>query len=240
MAKTKIKWCDYTINPVKGLCPVGCSYCYARRMYKRFHWNPEIRMEPDWPEDLRKEPSKIFIGSTMELFGDWVQEWMYDEIWKYVNDFPQHAFVFLTKRPENLIKWSPFPENCWVGVSATDYTMASKARWELGRIKAKVKFLSLEPMLGEIADRHGCTFQFHHDFCSWLIIGQQTPVSAKTQPKIEWIEEIINAADNAGIPVFLKNNLKPFLDSVPTRIVYQYGSAKLRQEFPHNVGQSHD
>lgn len=30
MQKTKIPWADYTINPVKGLCPMACSYCYAR------------------------------------------------------------------------------------------------------------------------------------------------------------------------------------------------------------------
>ncbi len=29
MGKTDIEWCNFSINPVKGLCPVGCSYCYA-------------------------------------------------------------------------------------------------------------------------------------------------------------------------------------------------------------------
>ncbi len=47
MNKTKIEWCDYTINPVKGLCPMVCSYCYARRMYQRFKRNPEVRFEPE-------------------------------------------------------------------------------------------------------------------------------------------------------------------------------------------------
>jgi protein gp37 len=62
----------YTINPVKGLCPVGCSYCYARRMYKRFKWNPEIRYDRPLmyiePFNIKK-PSKIFIGSTQNLKG---------------------------------------------------------------------------------------------------------------------------------------------------------------------------
>lgn len=36
MPKSKIEWTDYSINPIKGLCPVACkdnqgkSYCYAR------------------------------------------------------------------------------------------------------------------------------------------------------------------------------------------------------------------
>ena len=51
MNKTKIEWTDYTINPVKGLCPMACSYCYARAMYKRFRWNPEIRYD-DWSDNI--------------------------------------------------------------------------------------------------------------------------------------------------------------------------------------------
>ena len=72
MQKSKIEWCDYTINPVKGLCPVGCSYCYARRMYKRFGWNPEIRYDDMvWQTGgYMPKGSKIFIGSTIDLFHD--------------------------------------------------------------------------------------------------------------------------------------------------------------------------
>ncbi len=42
---------------------------------------------------------------------------------------------------------------------------------------------------------------------SWVIVGQCTPVKASTQPKIEWVRDIVEAADKAGVPVFLKNNL---------------------------------
>ena len=58
----------------------------------------------------------------------------------------------------------------------------------------------------------------------WVIIGQQTPVRSSTMPKVEWIREIVQAADQAGIPVFLKDNLKNYV-SDPENF-------KLRQEFP--------
>lgn len=35
MNKTKIEWCDITWNPVWG-CKNNCSYCYARKIAKRF------------------------------------------------------------------------------------------------------------------------------------------------------------------------------------------------------------
>lgn len=237
MNKTAIEWVKnedgsqgYTINPVKGLCPMACSYCYAIRMYKRFKWNPEIRMEPDWAEDLPKKPSRVFVGSTMELFGDWVEEWMWEEIWKYVNDYPQHTFIFLTKQPQNLIKWSPFPGNCWVGASATNSVMAEHAGYYLSEIKAKVKFVSFEP-LQEHINSHFAHWLKGDDFdgINWLIIGQQTPVKQTTQPKMEWIQELLVAAHNANVPVFMKNNLEPLLNGT-------WSGWKLRQEFPQPLG----
>ena len=47
---------------------------------------------------------------------------------------------------------------------------------------------------------------------NWVIIGQQTPPSKKTSPKLEWIDEIEDACRKASIPYFEKNNLKSLLD----------------------------
>ncbi len=238
MGKTKIEWCDYTINPVKGKCPMACPYCYARRLYDRFKWDEKIRLDIPAIQSVHsiKSPSRIFVGSTMELFGEWIPDEYYDYIWGMVKAKPQHTFIFLTKRPENLAKWSPFPPNCWVGVSSSDNEMAFNASCNLILVKAKVKFVSFEPLLGRIGnavldlltDKRGI---------NWVIIGQQTPVSAKTAPKIEWVKEIVEVADKAGIPVFLKNNLSALLETNPgiklfADVPFRDSCFGLRQEFP--------
>lgn len=214
---------------------MACSYCYARRMYKRFKWNPEISFDENAFQSLMrvKEPSRVFVGSTMELFGDWVKrEWMMD-ILSLCNAFKKHTFIFLTKQPQNLIKWSPFPDNCWVGVSATDKQMYERAIWELIDVRASVKFVSIEPLLD-----WKLTYAFKIDpkVIQWLIIGQQTPDSIKTNPKIEWLKEIVKAADNSQIPVFLKNNLWQYLFSsqqvVHSDPYWDGDTYELRQEFP--------
>ncbi len=238
MNKTKIEWCDYTINPVKGLCPMACPYCYARRMYKRYHWDETIRF--DVPSlTVPDKPSRIFVGSTMELFGKWIPDDWLKTIFSMVACWPEHTFILLTKKPQNLVKWSPFPDNCWVGVSATNQIQFDQAIITLPRIKAKTLFISLEPFLSYIY-----TTTIAMKRIDWLIIGQQTPVSKKTAPKVEWIREIVEAADSAGVPVFLKNNMMSLLKDCigintpywritdPDNIWPYDRQLQLRQEFP--------
>jgi protein gp37 len=214
---SKIEWLrdpisgkqGYTLNPVRGLCPVACSFCYAAKMYKRFKWDETIRFDPDVMSsgNLSKltNGSKVFVGSTMELFGEWAEEWI-DDILDCTVAFPNLTFIFLTKRPENLIKYSPFPPNCWVGVSATNKLMFTQAVYNLVDVRATVKFVSIEPLLDWKLG--GDILSHDMDNINWLIIGQCTPVSVKTSPKVEWISEIVEAADKAGIPIFLKDNLE--------------------------------
>ena len=41
---------------------------------------------------------------------------------------------------------------------------------------------------------------------SWIICGQQTPV--RTSIPRKWVDEVVSCADEAGIPVFEKDNLR--------------------------------
>jgi protein gp37 len=148
-------------------------------------------------------------------------------------EFPQHTFIFLTKCPQNLPQWSPFPENCWVGVTVTNAKMAEEAGFWLRGVKAPIKFVSFEPLLERIPAHFADYISDDVQGISWVIIGQQTPVSAKTEPKIEWIREIVEAADKAEVKVFLKNNLKPLISQNlgHTFPGFAYGE-RLRQEMP--------
>jgi len=231
MQHTKIELCrnadgtpGYSSNPVKGYCPVGCSYCYSRRLYQRFRWNPEIRfvLEELATWKRAKPGDKVFVGSMMELFGPWVPDGWMDLILFNVRLYPEVTFIFLTKCPEELGKWKPWPDNCFVGATVTDWDTAYRAQPALLGVSDNViKFLSIEPLLDNIP---GSDWLVGID---WIIIGARTPYSSKTAPKIEWVREIVVAADRAGIPVFLKDNLRP--------IQWQYSDGRpntWRQEFP--------
>lgn len=201
MRRTKIPWCDYTINPVKGLCPMACEYCYARRMYKRFKWNPEIRFEPEILLDLSVVPngSKVFIGSTIELFHKDTIQWM-PYILDCIKRAPWQTSILLTKQPQNLIGFE-FPDNCWVLVSATNQTQYNAGIVGLSVVKARVKGFSIEPFLGEIYPEGA----YDLSEADWLIIGSQTQPTK--HPRRECVERILLRADEANIPVFIKEPL---------------------------------
>ncbi len=221
MNKTKIEWCDYTINPVKGLCPKACSYCYARAMYKRFKWNPEIRYDPDAFKGLPSKPSRVFVGSTIDLFGQWVERDWWHMIMAKCLSRSQHTFMFLTKYPQNLPK--KFPDNCDVGVTATNIHDLKSATIYLTGISAKVKYISLEPFLslgiddGELELLESYWLKNRID---WLIIGAQTKPTV--MPKIEWVKEIVDAADKAGVKVFLKDSLNPMFAENDCKLFIEY------------------
>lgn len=222
MQKTGIEWTDYTSNPVRGYCPMACPYCYSRKIYDRFKWDKTIRFSPGeldkW--DKAKPGSKIFVGSMIELFGDWVDESWLREIFRHVELYPYLTFQFLTKQPQNLAVFSPFPDNCWVGATATNAKMAEEAGFWLWEVKATVKFVSFEPLLERIAAHFADYISEDVEGIKWIILGSQT--KPYKPPKIEWVQEIVDAADKAGIPVFLKDNLKPLLIEDPEYNIYSY------------------
>lgn len=214
--KKSIGWSDWSINPVKGLCPVGCSYCYARRFYQRgcnsVFKDETIRYDDSVWESYNKASagSRVFIGSTIELFHKKTIGYL-DEIMKHL--CPDLINIFLTKCPQNLPH--DWPDNYWVGVSATNYIMYAHARWNLTNIKAKVKFISFEPLLDRIADGFGFPLRpelLDESGINWVIIGAQTPFSKKTAPNKLWIDEIEDACKKADIPYFEKNNLTSLLN----------------------------
>jgi len=190
MNKTKIEWCDYTVNPIKGLCKYACPYCYARKMYKRFHWNEEVRLDMRALDSIAKikEPSRIFLCSTHDLFGDWISDkWIFDIITQIQSS--QHTFLLLTKNPKRYSDFT-FRKNFWLGqtvVNMEDYKLVTNDN---------IKFVSFEPLLNEDIGNYRLP-------ADWYIIGGLTPKPKHTNLAVD---KILSQASYFGIPVFIKDN----------------------------------
>ena len=235
---------------------VHCPYCYARRLANtrlkdRYlankNWDTRTpanykgypNLDPFYPRfwsdrcnrsDILTggKPKGIFVCDMSDLFGIGIPEDWTHRVLDRCKDMNQHRFYLLTKQPQRLSEFE-IPDNCWVGVTATDILSYYKAKDSLDIIGAKIKYISFEPLLGDIGNP-GKEFLTGID---WVIIGALTGsyqylievahkypnlTLTKTkgakwtlQPKIEWAREIVEAADKAGVPVFQKDNLKPLL-----------------------------
>ena len=107
----------------------------------------------DCPEfDPEKPITYHDIDMGIHRFGLEYQGWSLKKIiHTVIKSCPQHTFIFLTKQPQNLPAWSPFPDNAWVGVSATNQEQFDKAVKYLKEVEATVKFISFEPLLERIS-----------------------------------------------------------------------------------------
>jgi protein gp37 len=208
MNRTKIEWCNFSWNPVTGCPEPHCWYCYAKKMYRRFPklGNPDFlpKYFPERLQELRtvKKPSRIFVGSCTDLFAKEVPGQWRQDIWDEMKLAPQHTYLILTKRPQN-INVKDLGENVWVGTTINNELEIGKAQ-ELSNKYFGNKFISFEPLLGEIQKT---SLQIALCAVDWVIVGRIT--GAKKVPiKDEWIQRIITCANYAGVPVFVKNNVE--------------------------------
>ena len=177
----------------------------------------------------QQRPKSIFVCDMSDLFGIGIPEEWTRKVLDRLQYASQHRFYLLTKQPQNLIKFSPFPDNCWVGVTATDsYDFINRVGL-LSMTRAKIKYMSFEPLLSW-DNLLNPLLQRYITLLDWVIIGAQT--KPYKPPKIEWVEEIVDACNKAGIPVFLKDNLKQLFWSGEPKYWAIDNSGNLRQEMP--------
>jgi len=210
------------------------SYPTRDPFYPRF-WEERFWDLYNASSELTK-PRGIFVCDMSDLFGIGVPEEWTRQVIHDIGQVKHHRFYLLTKQPQNLIKWT-FPDNCWVGVTVCNDNMLSSAILYLHNIKAKVKYISFEPLLGQMKDL-SFTLKYSR-IVDWLIIGAQT--KPYKPPDISWVGEIVEAADKAGVKVFLKDNLRPLLIDdkgyphagveLLDRVI-ETGTWQLRQEMP--------
>ena len=232
MNKTKIEWTrgpngepGYTWNPIRGLCPVGCWYCYARKIYKRFgtNENPCLvdRHELVAPM-LVTGPNKkrVFVCSTFDLFceaADPFRDAVFGVIEHAAGGRPDLTFIILTKLPERIDR--TMPDNVWLGVSVTK----PHELWRWYNIKqkrtARVKFISLEPILEDFR-----ASDIPPDV-AWLILGRLTGHGKKNDPARRQLNRLKLHCARECIPLFMKSNLQ------------EIWGGKLVQEWPKEAGE---
>ncbi len=210
MAKSKIEWTESTWNPVTGCTKIssGCLNCYAERMARRLKAMGQKNYRNgfkvtchqhtlDMP--LRwKKPQMVFVNSMSDLFHEDVGDDFIFDVFSTMRQASQHQYQILTKRAERLAELSGelcWLDNIWMGVTveAADY----KYRIDYLRYTgAKIKFLSLEPLLDDLGE-------LNLDGIGWVIVGGESGPGARAM-EIGWVRDIREQCLAQNVPFFFK------------------------------------
>jgi protein gp37 len=207
---TSIEWTEATWNPVTGCSHIsaGCAHCYAERFalrlqaagmpkYKNGFEVTTHEKELLTPQGWRK-PHDVFLCSMGDLFHEKVPSGFIQRVFDVMKSCRQHRFQVLTKRSARLKELGhilPWPDNVWMGVTVED-ALNMRRIADLVATPAKVKFLSVEPLLSDVG-------HLPLDGIDWVIVGGESGPRARPMKK-EWVLSIKNQCELAYVAFYFK------------------------------------
>ncbi len=207
--RSSIEWTEATWNPVTGCTKIspGCAHCYAETFAERFRGVPGHPYEQGF--DLRlwetrldlplkwKRPRMIFVNSMSDLFHPGVPDEFILRVFETMNEATHHTFQLLTKRPERAATLSghlPWTDNIWMGTSVESQHFAWRIA-ELRRTAASIRFLSCEPLLGEL--------RLELEGIHWVIVGGESGQGARPM-RADWARSAREQCHQQGVAFFFK------------------------------------
>ena len=209
-SNSSIEWTEATWNPVTGCTKIspGCLNCYAERMTKRLKAMGQANYANGFQVTTHehmletplgwKNPQTIFVNSMSDLFHKKVPVSFIKKVFGVMEQAALHRFQALTKRSERLLELSrdlTWPENVWMGVSVENADYQSRID-DLRMTGARVKFLSLEPLLGPIPDMDLAGID-------WVIAGGESGPGARPMDPA-WVLDIRDQCVASQVPFFFK------------------------------------
>ncbi len=207
---SKIEWTEATWNPVTGCTKLspGCKNCYAERMSKRLRAMgvPQYRRGFSLSLHTRvlgaplrwQKPRFVFVNSMSDLFHERVPLSFIQRVFEIMQRAPQHQYQVLTKRPEVALEYASalrWADNIWLGTSVENQFYVHRVR-TLQKIPAKIRFLSLEPLLGPIS-------RLPLRGVHWVIVGGESGPRARPMDKA-WVTSLRDRCTARGVPFFFK------------------------------------
>lgn len=221
-AQSSIEWTDATWNPVTGCTKVspGCKNCYAETFAERFRGVPGHPYEQGfdlklWPDRLAlpvswRTPRRIFVNSMSDLFHKDVPDDFVESVFETMREAHWHVYQVLTKRADRMAAFvkayakrrgslrDTMPQ-VWLGASVETQEYLWRAEL-VARLDASVRFLSCEPLLGELA--LGRVLD-PDDGVNWVIVGGESGPRARPM-EATWVRGIRKQCRAAGVPFFFK------------------------------------
>jgi protein gp37 len=212
---SKIEWTDTTWNPVRGCTKIsaGCKHCYAETFAERFRDVPGHPFEFGF--DLRLVPHKltepfhwtkpqmVFVNSMSDLFHEEVPDEYIVQVAEVMVTANWHIYQVLTKRADRLrdmlqtkLRFAAKLEHIWWGTSVENKKSGIPRIQQLREGKAKMNFLSIEPLLEDLGKLNLKGMQ-------WVIVGGESGNGARPM-QVEWVTSIREQCKKQNVPFFFK------------------------------------
>jgi protein gp37 len=234
---SKIEWTDHTFNPWIGCTKVspGCDHCYAEaRMdtrLHRVHWGagePRQRTKT-WADPKRWDKAheafyathgrrqRVFCASLADVFDNQVPETWRIDLFALIEETPHLDWLLLTKRIGNaagMLPWGPCSPpwpNVWLGATVVNQDEADRDIPKLLATPARVRFLSMEPLLGPVdvfSDMTGELLitsgnEYDPGRIDWVIAGGESGHGARPMHP-DWARSLRDQCAAAGVPFLFK------------------------------------
>ncbi len=145
-----------------------------------------------------KKPQMIFVNSMSDLFHRDVSLSFVSAVFRVIKRAHWHRFQILTKRSQRLLRLSDqldWPVNLWMGVSVENGQHRYRID-DLRRTAARIRFLSLEPLLGPLPN-------LNLEGIDWVIVGGESGPGARPMDE-EWATDLRDQCQLARVPFFFK------------------------------------
>jgi protein gp37 len=214
-ANSTIEWTDSTWNPVRGCEPIspGCKNCYAKTFAERFRGTKghayeqgfDFRLVPNKLLDSLRwtKPRMIFVNSMSDLFQAKVSNAFIQDAARIMQAGNWHTYQVLTKRSERMrdmlqtsLGAAADVPHIWWGVSVEDQKYGLPRIEHLREAPAKVRFLSIEPLLEDLG-------KLNLDGIHWVIVGGESGRRARPMDP-NWVRSIRDQCAQAQVPFFFK------------------------------------
>jgi protein gp37 len=198
----------------------------------------------------RRRP-RVFCASLADWLDEEVELGWIADLLDLIRRTPNLDWLLLTKRPQNWRKILQFietlaggsnrpelgafvsawlagnaPANVWIGTTVEDQLRAAERIPALLSIPAKVRFISCEPLLGQVdltinrgkPNQYNCLKPYKPDYYSgsvqpiihWVIVGGESGSSARGFCT-EYAWDLVLQCKKAGVPVFVKQlGVRPY------------------------------
>lgn len=160
--------------------------------------------------DAQLANRRVFCASLADVFDHEVDVNWRDDLFALIAATPRLDWLLLTKRIGNVQRMLPTSwggegwPNVWIGATIVNQAEADRDIPKLLDVRARVKFVSVEPMLGPISLwRHLRSFPNDANGIDWVIAGGESGPQARPMHP-EWPRSLAAQCHEFGTPFLFK------------------------------------